>query len=76
MQLHPLLLLGAIASLTLAVPRIKFCDTIGITDKCVTEDMDFGVCKWIPDSNAKGDDGSQITVSQHTKPPLLPHAQW
>jgi len=47
MQLHSLLLLGAIAPLALAAPSIKFCDTIGVADDCTTEVMDFGVCKWI-----------------------------
>lgn len=78
MQLQPLLLLGAFAPLTLTAPSIKFCSTIGVASDCTTEVMDFGVCKWIPDSNAKGDDGSQITVSlyySNPKPAPLSHPQ-
>ncbi len=64
MYLNSLLLLGTAAIFTLAAdPAIKFCPETDSDTNCAVEVMEFGVCKWVPGSNAKGDNGSQVTVN-------------
>ncbi|KAK5320866.1 hypothetical protein LTR70_004444 [Exophiala xenobiotica] len=61
MLLKAFLLFGVLAALTSTAiarhPRIEFCDHKG-SDACITEQMEIGVCKALPDSNNKGDGGS------------------
>lgn len=81
MQLKSLVLLGATAAIAVAAdPAIKFCAETNSDTNCITKTMDFDVCKWIPDSNAKGDDGSQVSVSSVLLPTVkaewLPQAQF
>jgi len=63
MHLNSLLLLGAAVSLASALDpgKIEFCSEQGST-VCITEDVILDTCKHIPDSNAKGDYGSQVKV--------------
>jgi len=65
MLFKPFLLFGVLAALISTAiarhPRIKFCDHKG-SDACITEQMEIGVCKALPDSNNKGDGGSTFEV--------------
>lgn len=41
---------------------IRFCNDVDST-QCIEEDIVYGSCRTLPDSNAKGDDGSTYEVS-------------
>lgn len=51
------------ASLLDYTPTINFCTEANGAGKCYQEAITFDKCTEIPDSNATGDNGSQITVS-------------
>ena len=52
--------------------QIKFCNDQSANSICITEDIEFNKCKLIPDSNAKGDNGSFVKVRSKNIP-LLPN---
>ena len=60
------LLLGLPAILAYAA-EITFCNELDLGQPCITETIDWDVdqCKLIPDSNAKGDNGSSLQVRLH-----------
>ncbi|KAK5949904.1 hypothetical protein OHC33_009089 [Knufia fluminis] len=53
-----------IAPLTLARDyKIRFCPSKDLADPaCIVEPMEFDVCKYIPNSNAMGDNGSWVSL--------------
>jgi len=74
MHIKSYLLLGVSALLTSTVlatpPSIKFCnnDDLNKAKACTTDVIMFDTCRPVPDSNHKGDGGSNFQVKLH---PLL-----
>lgn len=57
-------------------PSLKVCDHPGVDESvkpCIVDVIEWDVCRPIPDSNNKGDEGSTYEVSHTTRPFFFSH---
>ena len=69
MHFQYLILLPALASAGLirrSEPWTKWCNEDDPTKNCISEKINLSQCKAIPDSNAKGNKGSNVYVCQES----------